>query len=476
MATPFIQLFKTPRSRYVFDVNMNEILPISTESFSFLKKCMSGEADVTSSEIAEINDLRQAGYLKTESVVEKIYHPYTPFLNDLLERKIPKATLQLTQRCNLRCKYCIYSEDVNMHQRSHSNKDMHWETAKKSIDFLREHSVDSTQVNIGFYGGEPLLRFSLIKQIVAYAREKFDGKELAFTITTNGTLLNEEIISYFEKEDVQLMISLDGPKEIHDKNRVFPNGQGSFDTVMENLERLKAIAPDYAKKVSFSMVMDPINDYDCINQITITTREHHFLASLVDKGYDEGKLIYSEEYLWKSRYQEFLAVLSMFNRFPSTDVSAIARNVVGRFIADRTTYQNSNPLRKVDVPSGPCTPGQLRLFVDVNGRLFPCERVSENSKSTCLGTIDDGFDLYKTSALLNVGSITEKECKKCWAFRFCVICVKQVDDGTPALSAVVKRSHCNEIRYNAYEKIRRIIFLKEIDDIYYSEQTRQLDR
>ena len=224
------------------------------------------------------------------------------------------------------------------------------------------------------------------------------------------------------------------------------------------------------------MVMDPINDYDCINQITITTREHHFLASLVDKGYDEGKLIYSEEYLWKSRYQEFLAVLSMFNRFPSTDVSAIARNVVGRFIADRTTYQSSNPLRKVDVPSGPCTPGQLRLFVDVNGRLFPCERVSENSKSTCLGTIDDGFDLYKTSALLNVGSITEKECKKCWAFRFCAICVKQVDDGTPALSAVVKRSHCNEIRYNAYEKIRRIIFLKEIDDIYYSEQTRQLDR
>ena len=80
MATPFIQLFKTPRSRYVFDVNMNEILPISTESFSFLKKCMSGEADVTSSEIAEINDLRQAGYLKTESVVDKIYHPYIPIL------------------------------------------------------------------------------------------------------------------------------------------------------------------------------------------------------------------------------------------------------------------------------------------------------------------------------------------------------------------------------------------------------------
>ena len=457
MTAPFIQLFKTPRSQYVFDVNMNEILPISAESFSFLKKCMSGEADVTASEVTEIQELCQAGYLKTESVVQKIQHPYTLLLKDLLERKIPKITLQLTQRCNLRCKYCIYSEDINTHQRSHSNKDMQWETAKKSIDFLKEHSVDSARVNVGFYGGEPLLRFSLIKKIVAYARKSFDGKEITFTITTNGTLLNEEIISFFKREDVQLMISLDGPKEIHDKNRIFPNGRGSFDTVMRNLDQLKAIAPEYAEKVSFSMVMDPINDYDCINQITATANDHNFLASLVDKEYDEGELIYSEEYLWKSRYQDFLAFLSMFNRYPSSGVSPIARGSIGSILTDMNNYQSSPPLRQIDAPSGPCTPGQLRLFVDVNGRFFPCERVSENSEATSIGTIGTGFDFDRAYKILNVGNLTEKDCKKCWALRFCGMCVKQADDGTLTLSSALKRSHCRRMQVNAYEKIRRII-------------------
>ena len=178
MKSPFIQLFKTPRSQYVFDVNMNEILQISAESFSFLKRCMSGEADMTSSEITEIQELCLAGYLKTESVVQKIQHPYTPYLKCFLEQKLSKITLQVTQGCNLRCKYCIYSENINRHQRSHSNKRMSWETAKKALDFLLEHSVDSKEINIGFYGGEPLLEFSLIKRIVAYVKEIFDGKNL----------------------------------------------------------------------------------------------------------------------------------------------------------------------------------------------------------------------------------------------------------------------------------------------------------
>lgn len=148
LAKPFIQLFKTPRSQYVFDVNKNEILPVSAESFSFLKQCMAGEADVERSEITEIQNLIQEGYLRTESVVQEIRHPYTPYLKYFLDRKIAKITLQVTQGCNLRCKYCIYSENINAHQRSHSNKRMSWETAKKGIDFLRAHSIDSEKVNM----------------------------------------------------------------------------------------------------------------------------------------------------------------------------------------------------------------------------------------------------------------------------------------------------------------------------------------
>ena len=149
MRAPFIQLFKTPRSQYVFDANKDEIFSVSPESFAFLKRCMSGEANVDDSEIKEIQELIQEGYLKTESIVKEIRHPYTPYLKCFLDRKLSKITLQVTQGCNLRCKYCIYSEDINKHQRSHSNKRMSWETAKKSLDFLWGHSADSDSTNIG---------------------------------------------------------------------------------------------------------------------------------------------------------------------------------------------------------------------------------------------------------------------------------------------------------------------------------------
>lgn len=306
---PFIQLFKTPRSQYVFDVNKNEMLPVSAESFDFLKQCMAGQADIETANIEEIQDLIREGYLRTESVVQEVYHPYTPYLEDLLNRKLRKITLQVTQGCNLRCKYCIYSENSSANQRPHSNKRMEWETAKRGIDFLWEHSVDSPYVNIGFYGGEPLLEFPLIRKSVSYAKKLFDGKKITFSMTSNGTLLTDEIIDFLVQEDISLLISLDGPKEIHDRSRIFANGAGSFDIVMQNIEKVKAKAPEYANQIGFSMVMDPSNDYDCINEITLSTsdmNDHRFLASIVDKEYDEEAVVFSEGYTWKYEYHRFL--------------------------------------------------------------------------------------------------------------------------------------------------------------------------
>lgn len=112
LAKPFVQLFKTPRSQYVFDVNKNEMLPVSAESFDFLQQCMAGQADIEAAGIEEIQELIREGYLRTESVVQEIRHSYTPYLKYLLDRKLGKITLQVTQGCNLRCKYCIYSENI----------------------------------------------------------------------------------------------------------------------------------------------------------------------------------------------------------------------------------------------------------------------------------------------------------------------------------------------------------------------------
>ena len=114
------------------------------------------------------------------------------------------------------------------------------------------------------------------------------------------------MINFLSEENIHLVVSLDGPKEIHDKSRVFADGRGSFDTVIGNVKKFRDRVPEYAKRIAFSVVVDPLNDYDCINEITIMAKDmnsHNFLAAIVDKDYDNNcdSLIFSEEYTWKSR-------------------------------------------------------------------------------------------------------------------------------------------------------------------------------
>ena len=477
METPFIQVFRTPNSCYFLDVNKNELVPVSRASFHYLCALLSGKDDVEEPVPQELHELRAQGYLASESAVKEVRHPYTKFIGTFLDRKLAKITLQLTQNCNFRCKYCIYSEEHNVRQRSHSTEHMSWEVAKKAVDFLWSHSVDSKSVNVGFYGGEPLLEFPLIRRVVEYCEERFYGKDLTFTITTNGTLLSDEIIHYFEAHDISLMISLDGPKEINDKNRVYADGRGTYDVVMERIARLKVIAPEYAKRLQISMVMDPENDFDCINAIYLegdTLDRMGIMPSIVDRDYDGDEVAFSEEYTWKYEYQRFLAVLAHWGRFPEEKVSPIAQYSLAAALDDDRLIGTSTGLRSIDSPSGPCVPGQMRLLVDVNGRLFPCERVSESSLAMCIGTLDKGVDVEKASHLLNVGRLTEAACKQCWCFRYCTICAKRADDGSNGLSADAKISFCDETRAGAYGKLKQYLFFKEVP-MFYAVQVRSME-
>lgn len=476
MQTPFIQLFRTPNSSYFFDVNKSELIPISEPSFQYLSALMSGKCDCEAPVPQELKELSAQGYLASQSAVKEVRHVYSKFLGTFLDRKLAKITLQLTQNCNFRCGYCIYSEEHSVRQRSHSTERMSWEVAQKAVNFLWAHSVDSKSVNVGFYGGEPLLEFPLLRRVVEYCEQRFLGKKLTFSITTNGTLLSDEMVRYFEAHDVSLMISLDGPKEINDQNRVFADGRGTYDTVMERIARLREIAPEYAQKVAISMVMDPENDFDCINSIYLDCNELsrlNIMSTIVDRDYSGEAVAVSEEYTWKYEYQRFLAILAAFGRFPVDEISPIAHRSVISSISNNAKIDSSKSLYSVDAPSGPCVPGQMRLLADVNGRLFPCERVSETSPAMCIGTLDAGFDVESTYRLLNVGSLTEDTCKKCWCFRHCSLCAKKADDGSPTLSSTAKLSFCNEARAGAHGKLRQYLLFKETP-IYYAEQTRRI--
>ncbi|MDF2611511.1 MAG: bacteriocin maturation radical enzyme [Lachnospiraceae bacterium] len=469
----FIKLFRTPNHFYCLDVNKNEFIELSLDSFKYLEQILEGKI-AEQTDPKEIWMLKKAGYLSKESKVKQIRHDYTDYLEDFLERKLSRITLQVTQNCNFRCKYCVYSEEHNFLQRSHSSESMNWETAKKAVDFLWNHSVNSYTVNIGFYGGEPLLQMPLIKRVIKYSEELFIGKKLTFNLTTNGTLFDKEKILYFQEHNVSLMISLDGPKEINDINRVFVDGTGTYDTVMRNIAMIREIAPDYAEKLSISMVMDPENDFDCINNIFLNEEDINklnIMSTIVDKDYSEGKVEFSNSYSWKSQYQRFLAILSVFGRYDKEKVSPIALTSARTEIEKRFEIENTVGLFEKDAPSGPCITGQLRLFCDVKGCLFPCERVSENSRLMCIGTIDTGFNIDNAKELLNVGELTSDICKNCWCFRYCSLCCKKADSGKDILDTTAKLSYCSESKSSAYHRIMTYLLLKEVN-IDYASQVR----
>ena len=464
-----VQLFKTPNAFYAFDAPMGKMIEVSEELYKYLETNQTGTEDAPE----EFKLYSSQGFFRAESPVKQISHPYTKILDTYVERKLSKITLQLTQQCNFRCNYCIYSEDHSKMQRSHSNKKMDFSVAKKAVDFLWEHSVDSPDANIGFYGGEPLLVFDLIKQVIEYSKELFYGKLITYNITTNGSLLEDDVVDYLVENGVSLMISLDGPKSIHDSNRHFANGRGTYDDVMAKIQRIKERHPAYWKDIQYSMVMDPANDFDEISKIcneeSIVSK--NVTASMLDQDYDGIVPEASDEYIRNYEYGLFLAYLAHWKRYPEDKVSPISLHRVESSLGQMYHIDMMGALRDMDVPAGPCVPGMMRLFIDVDGQLFPCERVSEQSDAMKIGHLDSGFEAEKVRQLIEVGQITEEACRNCWCFRLCNQCAKKADEGNDNLSSAARLRYCKYSRSDAYNKLQEYLFVHEVPE-YYKEQIR----
>ncbi len=466
---PFIYPLSSPNGKYIYDVNTNEVVSVSEKVYQALISILRKEKFELDADIQqEMELIKDMGYL-SDKKVEVIEHPTLPFLKTYLDRKVQKMTIQITQGCNLRCTYCVYSDTENEKQRSHSSKHMSYDMAKQAVDFLLNHSIDCEKVNIGFYGGEPLLEFELIKKIVLYAEQVFVGKELDFSITSNGTLLTDEVIEFFIKHNVQLMISIDGPPEIHNSSRKFAkDGSGSFEVILHNLEKLKLKYPDYIEKTSISMVVNPQNDYSCINSLFVNYeifKDMHPTPTIIDDTYSTEKTTFCDNFIEHRNYQVFLAFLGKLGRIDKKHISPIAQQEVERLDTKIDRMHNYKSLPGKAAPSGPCIPGQLRLFINVDGVFYPCERVSETSNVMQIGNLYDGFNYDKVADLLNIGSITTNECRNCWAFRHCSLCGKYADGGDK-FSGELKLTHCNAIRQGLKRDLQNMILLKEINIIY----------
>ena len=183
------------------------------------------------------------------------------------EYPIVNLCLFLTQSCNLNCVYCYgdggaYGTGGNMDEA----------TALKAVDWLIEQSGKMKQLHIGFFGGEPFLMFPLMKAIVQYARKRAEeaGKKVSFHATSNGTLFDDEVIDFIKEEEVSILISFDGPREIQDAQRPFTNGDGSYDATAPKIRKLLAAVPKTPGHAVLVGDTDPKLVKDALQEIGFT--------------------------------------------------------------------------------------------------------------------------------------------------------------------------------------------------------------
>lgn len=462
-------MFKTPGGHYLYDVNKNVILNLSEEQYKLLDYYRnSDDTDISTSEFSEqviesIEHLRELGFL-SEKRPKEMYHPLNDTILSHLNNKVNMITLQITKQCNLRCKYCVYSGDYE--NRVHSNEKMTFDTARKAIDFYIDHSKDNEYSFLAFYGGEPLLEFEFIKNCIEYFEERAEGKNVHINLTTNATLLTEEIVDYFQKHNVHLLISLDGSSEVHNRNRVYRDDKGTFEKVMENLEMIKTKFPNYLRNnIDFNAVLDPRNEFSCVNNFFNDfelAKEARVMASEITNLYRKDSLKTSENYISDIEYEMFKIFLSKLGYLDERYTSKL----LARQYNERKNRYKLLQMRQ-EIPDrihhgGPCVPGAQRLFVDVDGNFFPCERVSEASPHMKIGNIDDGFYIDKIRTLLNIGKISENKCINCWALAFCNLCAAIADD-IDGLSTEKKVSRCSDVKYSADSLLKDICSLREFD-------------
>ena len=226
-----VHIFSYKDYNYIYDSGSGSLHECDRDTADYLKaKCEGGEMPSLSKEKiaeieADIRALEEKGLLFAEEVKAA----------PIKSNEIKALCLHICHDCNLRCRYCFADEGAYHSEREFMSLD----TAKAAIDFLLKNSGKRKVLEVDFFGGEPLMCLDTIKKVVAYAKEKAEkaGKKFLFTTTTNALLLDDDAIDFFNREMENVVLSLDGRKEVHDAIRKTKNGKGSFDFVIENIKK-----------------------------------------------------------------------------------------------------------------------------------------------------------------------------------------------------------------------------------------------
>ena len=359
--------------------------------------------DVTEEDILlcidDIKSLEDAGKLYSEDQFENLAYDYKN------NSKVVKALcLHVAHTCNLNCSYCFASQGKYQGERAL----MSFEVGKRAFDFLIENSGTRRNLEVDFFGGEPMMNFDVVKQLVAYARsiEKEHNKNFRFTFTTNGVLLDEDVMDFLNKEMHNVVLSLDGRKEVNDHFRKYYAGVGSYDIIVPHFQRLveKRGGKDYYVRGTFTH-----NNVDFTNDI----------FHMADLGFTELSM---EPVVCPPGDPYALTKEDMPKIFEQYEI--LAKEMLKRIKEGRpfTFYHYM-----LDLKNGPCIykritgcgSGTEYMAVTPWGELFPCHQFVGDPKYS-LGNIWDGVtNTAAQDEFRGCNAYAKPECKDCWAKLYC---------------------------------------------------------
>ena len=332
---------------------------------------------------------------------------YEDFVIDFKKRKtvVKALCLHISHDCNLACRYC-FAEEGKYHQ---SRRElMSYEVGKQALDFLVANSGNRHNLEVDFFGGEPLMNFEVVKQLVGYGRsieEKYD-KKFRFTLTTNGVLLNDEILEFANKEMSNLVLSIDGRKEVHDLMRPFRGGQGSYDAIVDKLKKAADSRDQMNYYVRGTFTRNNLDFSEDVKHLAELGFEQISIEPVVAEPTEDYAI----------REEDIPVILEQYDR-------------LALYLLDRKKKgEGVNFFHfMIDLSGGPCVAKRLSgcgsgteyLAVTPTGELYPCHQFVGKSEFK-LGDVYTGVTNTKVRDEFKLCNVYAKEkCRDCFAKFYC---------------------------------------------------------
>jgi len=384
--------------------------------------------------------LAENGYFENLDIEKKICGRLTSFAVKSSLANTLQVTLEVTDSCNLNCEYCGYGKFYSDYD-NRENKNLSFQNAVTLFDYLVSlwnsplNKSHGKEISIGFYGGEPLLNFSLIRELCDYLSAlKLLHNRFRFNMTTNGLLL-EKYMDFLVDNDFKLLISLDGNEE-NNAFRVYKNGNSAYNEIYRNIMSLKKKYPDYfEKKVEFNTVLHNKNSVSEIHDFF--TREFNKLPSISEISITGIKPELHKEF-WNT-YRNFNESLNQ-----AEDYSLIEKDLFIKVPGNKSimetlfkysgnVYQKYNELISTSsnqpfIPTGTCLPFARKVFLTVNGKILPCERIGQQYRlGQVMGEkVEINFEEV-AKKYNNYYDKLSKQCYSCYNTQSCKQCIFYLD-------------------------------------------------